>query len=715
MRKSGQQPLWIGLGILSLTLVTSSESLAEHQLRFGLTTEGGLAMTGNTLGLSKAADTNCPGTWGSIGSFITEDLASRDTYPASSCSTDWPYGTTNDWTKNSSAGQLDLPVGADVLYAELIWGGGYSYGTEDVSGYLNTSVDLAFEDGSAITVSPSPATAFTTPMEMWSSGGFYVHYYIRSAEVTDFVRSHGAGRYSAGGIPATQCYTINQLNTAGWVLLVAYGHPQATTRNLSIFVGADWVDEQATVRYTVDGFCTPPPPGPVNGLLLVGAMEGDAELVGDTASIGATGHPDVELETPNNPIDNFFASQINDIYGEIDTRGTFGDRNHDSDPVAGENAIGGRQGWDLTGVALSSAEGHLHTDQTAATLEVTSANAAADSYLTFMVAFEIDINAPFFRVVDAASVTPETADAGSTLSYQYILDNDGSANANNVTLFVVLPAGLSVSNFAINGTVNSGVNAASLASGAAVGTINAQSSTTVTFDATIDAIPEPPELAMFTSDAYWSYQYYSCSGQPALSTQVAVPSLTVRVPRLTAAMTVAPALEVVPSDTVTFTVAIENSGEAATSGTTLIVDIPSQLTYLAGTTRVNGSARSDVGGQMPFADPGTIQSSGESPGVIGVGAGATVTFQAQVNAGTAPSQPVVLAQIDSDGNGPAPSIQAQVQLEVVQPPPSCGDGDLDAGEGCDDGGTVGGDGCSASCQVEPGYDCSGEPSTCAPT
>lgn len=43
---------------------------------------------------------------------------------------------------------------------------------------------------------------------------------------------------------------------------------------------------------------------------------------------------------------------------------------------------------------------------------------------------------------------------------------------------------------------------------------------------------------------------------------------------------------------------------------------------------------------------------------------------------------------------------------------SCGDGKLAAGEGCDDGNTSAGDGCSASCAVEAGYSCDGIPSRC---
>ena len=42
----------------------------------------------------------------------------------------------------------------------------------------------------------------------------------------------------------------------------------------------------------------------------------------------------------------------------------------------------------------------------------------------------------------------------------------------------------------------------------------------------------------------------------------------------------------------------------------------------------------------------------------------------------------------------------------------CGDGTIGAGEGCDDGNTADGDGCSASCAIESGWICKGEPSSC---
>jgi len=44
---------------------------------------------------------------------------------------------------------------------------------------------------------------------------------------------------------------------------------------------------------------------------------------------------------------------------------------------------------------------------------------------------------------------------------------------------------------------------------------------------------------------------------------------------------------------------------------------------------------------------------------------------------------------------------------------TCGNGTLDAGEQCDDKNTTSSDGCSAQCTIEPGYSCTGTPSMCA--
>lgn len=42
----------------------------------------------------------------------------------------------------------------------------------------------------------------------------------------------------------------------------------------------------------------------------------------------------------------------------------------------------------------------------------------------------------------------------------------------------------------------------------------------------------------------------------------------------------------------------------------------------------------------------------------------------------------------------------------------CGDGKVQGAEDCDDAGALNGDGCNAACKIEPGFNCTGEPSSC---
>ncbi len=51
-------------------------------------------------------------------------------------------------------------------------------------------------------------------------------------------------------------------------------------------------------------------------------------------------------------------------------------------------------------------------------------------------------------------------------------------------------------------------------------------------------------------------------------------------------------------------------------------------------------------------------------------------------------------------------------LRGVCAPTGCGDGVLEDGERCDDGNTTAGDGCDATCALEPGGRCAGSPSVC---
>ena len=72
--------------------------------------------------------------------------------------------------------------------------------------------------------------------------------------------------------------------------------------------------------------------------------------------------------------------------------------------AAGTNIAGGRQGWDVTTVALSSADGQLFAAQRSAVLRTIT---TGDSFVPTLAAFQIDVNAP--NLTTSSLVPDETA------------------------------------------------------------------------------------------------------------------------------------------------------------------------------------------------------------------------------------------------------------------------------------------------------------------
>ncbi|MFH2005595.1 MAG: DUF4215 domain-containing protein [bacterium] len=71
-----------------------------------------------------------------------------------------------------------------------------------------------------------------------------------------------------------------------------------------------------------------------------------------------------------------------------------------------------------------------------------------------------------------------------------------------------------------------------------------------------------------------------------------------------------------------------------------------------------------------------------------------------------------------DGDGCSAACEVESGWECSGVPslctPTCGNGQIGAAEECDDGNQADGDGCGADCRIEPGYSCQGEPSVCGP-
>jgi cysteine-rich repeat protein len=139
-----------------------------------------------------------------------------------------------------------------------------------------------------------------------------------------------------------------------------------------------------------------------------------------------------------------------------------------------------------------------------------------------------------------------------------------------------------------------------------------------------------------------------------------------------------------------------------------------------------GAGGVDGGGSSPGGGPAAAGDGGEAPAVGGAAAGAAPAGGSSAGAlpggaggvaagagGTSTSGGA------SDGGagglagaaGRAGNPGAGGTGGVLEP--GCGNGVVEDAETCDDGGNIGNDGCSSSCQIEPGYSCIDEPSDCA--
>ncbi len=538
------------LALFLATLWPAEAAWAVYINRYSTTNRGAVTFTGNTLGLSKQNNVNAPGTADSIGTFITTNLGSRDgTYP---------FGTTANWQQSNGSAVLNMPVGSTVLYAELIWGGTSNQGGENVTAFLNNAVSLTTPFGS-FSVPPAAATA---------QSGANTRY-VRSANVTAMVAAGGPGTYTVGGVPGTQANSENTDNTAGWTLAVVYANPTLPIRNLTVFVGAE---NQGAAPAQVSGFCTPGT-GAVNGRVLVSTMEGDSNRTGDEFRFGPTstlGNGN-RLSGPNNPLTNFFASQLNNDGGLLDTSGTFGTLNH---PL-GSNGSGRRQGWDITN-ANGSAQ--LTNNQIQAFAQGTT---TGDEYTINGLGLQIDVLAPSFPV-SVKQVDKTVTFVGDVLTYTVTVQNNGAAPANNVIFTDVLPPGTSY--VAGSFTVDSVAQSVTPPFNFNLGTINNGSQKMVSFRVRVDALPGTPPYE-YRNSASWSYTYDIC-GTPipgSVTTNEVVSTATAVSGYKSVKLTTDAdsSLTVTPGDTLTWSLFYANSGSASATGFQITDSLPTGLTITA--------------------------------------------------------------------------------------------------------------------------------------
>ncbi|MDE6361973.1 MAG: DUF11 domain-containing protein, partial [Clostridia bacterium] len=459
--------------------------------RYSDVKKGGIIFTGNTLGLSKAPNQNAPGTEGSIGAFITLNTALQvGAFPA---------GTSLDYAQNGSAAILNLPAGATVLYAELVWGGLCRSSVNDITALTNNSIILATPLGD-FSIAPDPATSqtFNIPADDITVG-----FYVRSANVTTHVQAALSGTYSVQGVPALIEALDDRTadtNHAGWTLAVAYEDANQTLRNLTIYSGGAVVSPNTgSTTITISNFLTPDVL-PITGKIFVSAQEGDAVLEGDQMLFGQSVADLEVLSGPNNPADNFFASQINNSNGTLDTSGTFGTRN--ANAAAGTNTSACRQGWDITAVDVSD---KLAASQTSAVVRFTS---DGDLYVPNALALQIDSKGANLTVTKSADKT--FADVGEEITYTLEIQNTGTVDAVNATVNDMLPPETTL---VANSVTVDGVQYAG-ALPVVIPTIAPNQTVTVSFKVTVNSLPAVNPIFNI---ARVDYEFFPFTGYSATS------------------------------------------------------------------------------------------------------------------------------------------------------------------------------------------------------
>lgn len=478
-------PIWrwgapSALLAVALTLAFATSAAAET-LRFKGVVEGGLSVTGNSLGLSKKTGVNEAGTEDSIGALIAGTGAVGD----------FPSGTTLDWTQDESGSWLVLPPGAEVVYAELVWGGSYDVGGENLLASLGSTVDLS-KGGAGLAVAPDPDTAET--VSITAEGGFQVREYMRSAEVTEFVAENGSGFYRAAGIPITKAAASNTLNSGGWALYVVYEAAAEPMRWVEFVAGGGFVEESDPYDYGFEDYCAPSGGSP-SGRLRVSASEGDANRIGDQLLAGADPGTLTALSSANNLASNFFASQINLASGELDMEGTFGSRNHN--PATATNVSAGRQGWDVGAAAVTGlADGQEGLHVRAAT--------TGDTYMVNGLGFEGTVDAPEFTA-NAGSLGAGSLAVGESTTLTVPIQNTGVRTAEDVTFKLALPAGVELGGLSV-GNVGVTTTREGLAGGIEVGDLAAGETRTVNVGLVATA------AGSFQLAPSWDYGFTLCAG-----------------------------------------------------------------------------------------------------------------------------------------------------------------------------------------------------------
>jgi uncharacterized repeat protein (TIGR01451 family) len=306
-------------------------------------------------------------------------------------------------TFNSSRAVLNLPAGAQVVFAGLYWG--------------------AFSDIN--NVSPNPARASVKLRAPGSAGytsliasqvdDIYIsgqgNAYQGFADVTTQVKAAGPGAYTIADVLAVE----GTNRYAGWAMVVAYSLQSESLRNLVVYDGFKFDPEFKPISIPLSGFLTPAT-GPVSVTLGVYGSDGDRGNPGDQLLLNST-----VISDAINPANNPFNSSISNRGVNVTSRTPAALNNMNID------------------IDLFDASNIIPNNAATATLVI---SATQEKFLPALATFSTLVFQPAIQVETRVNdLNGGDVIAGDTLEYTIILTNTGEVASVDSRMKVTLPAG----------------------------------------------------------------------------------------------------------------------------------------------------------------------------------------------------------------------------------------------------------------------------------
>lgn len=389
-------------GSLLLTVPTAARAERPFSPRFAQNAQGDIALVANTLLSCVSTEPACPAARDGTSTPISG--ANNNAHVMRYVDVD-----ADPVTFASSAATLALPDAGRVLFAGLYWGARLAAGSG------GAPAPVPADRGTVLLRAPGD-TAYrtvTAPAPVDTAGEIYQGF----ADVTATVRAAGAGEYTVANVQAGT--GRNDVQLAGWTLVVAYGDPAAPPRNLAVFDGLQQVGSSSPgVTISLAGFKTPSS-GPVRSKVGIVAYEGDRGTTGDGATLQGPAGPAATLTNAANPASNVFNSTISVEGSDARTRSP---------------AYTNQLGFDADVLATT---GVLGNGQTSTQVRLTT---SGDAYQPGMVTIATELFAP--RIEATKTVDHDSANLGDELTYTTTIRNTGQDSATQVDFDDTLPAGV---------------------------------------------------------------------------------------------------------------------------------------------------------------------------------------------------------------------------------------------------------------------------------